>query len=103
MRNTRLLKKKLWKATAFFYLEFSISCKAIQVIKNPMAATAVYLLSSASMVLPLFLPKNVSAPPAIEPDSPACLPDCSNTITIIDIENNMCKIETAICILKDTS
>lgn len=44
------------------------------------------------MVLPLFLPKNVSAPPAIEPDNPADFPDCINTITIIDKAIIICKI-----------
>ena len=55
-----------------------------------MAATAVYLVSIASIVRPLFLPKNVSAPPAIDPERPACLPYCNNTIIIIEMANIMC-------------
>lgn len=56
----------------------------IEVTRKAIAANAVYLLSIASMVLPLFFPKNVSAPPAIIPDNPADLPDCNNTITIME-------------------
>jgi hypothetical protein len=64
----------------------------MDVIRKAMAANAVYLLSMASMVLPLFLPKKVSAPPAMDPDSPADFPDCSNTKTMIEIANKICKI-----------
>lgn len=66
----------------------------MEVTRKAMAANEVYLLSSASNVLPLFLPKKVSAPPAMEPDKPACLPDCNNTITIIDNANKICSILT---------
>jgi len=52
----------------------------------------VYLFNIASIVLPLFLPKKVSAPPAMEPDSPCDFPDCINTITIIDKAIIICKI-----------
>jgi len=69
----------------------------IDVIRNAIAAKDVYLLNMASIVLPLFFPKNVSAPPAIAPDNPADLPDWSSTITIIDNENSICSIETIIC------
>ena len=68
----------------------------MDVTRNIIAATDVYLLSKASMVLPLFFPKKVSAPPAIEPDNPAVFPDCSNTITIIDKANIIWNIETII-------
>ena len=60
-----------------------------------MAANDVYLPSNASIVLPLFFPKKVSAPPEIAPDNPADLPDCNKTITIIDTENTICNIFTS--------
>jgi len=65
------------------------NCKIIDVTKNATAAIEVYLPSNASRVLPLFLPKNVSAPPAIDPDKPADLPDCINTM--ITMANAMIK------------
>jgi hypothetical protein len=68
----------------------------IEVTINMIAATDVYLLKIASIVLPLFFPKNVSAPPAIEPESPADLPDCSKIIIMMDNENIICNIETII-------
>ena len=39
------------------------------------AAIFVHVTNIASIVLALFLPKNVSAPPAISPVIPALLPD----------------------------
>lgn len=45
-----------------------------------MARPEVILLKSSSR--PFFLPTNVSAPPAIAPDIPALLPDCSKTVAI---------------------
>ena len=42
----------------------------------------VALASLASSVLALPLERNVSAPPAMAPDRPALLPDCSSTITV---------------------
>lgn len=63
----------------YFYLKRD---SAIDVITNTTAATVVHLLNKASIVLPLFLPKKVSAPPAIEPDNPALFPDCKRTIAI---------------------
>ena len=60
------------------------------------AAADVIFDKIASIVLPLFLPKNVSAPPAIEPDKPAVLPDCIKTIAISAIATIMCKITIAI-------
>ncbi len=49
---------------------------------NNTATTEVTFDKIPSIVLPLFLPKNVSAPPAIAPDIPCVLPDCIKTITI---------------------
>jgi hypothetical protein len=60
--------------------------------KNATAAMAVYLLSIASIVLPLLFPKKDSAPPAMEPDKPADFPDCSNTIITIPNAIIICKI-----------
>jgi len=59
------------------------------VMRKDIAANDVYLLSIASMVLPLCFPKKVSAPPAMDPERPAVLPDWSRTITIIETANNM--------------
>ena len=64
--------------------------RIIDVTRKAMEANEVYLLSIASIVRPLLFPKNVSAPPAIVPDMPADLPDCSSTVTIMDIENKTC-------------
>lgn len=69
------------------YYAFKSKNSIIEVTRNPIAANAVYLLNIALIVRPLFLPKNVSAPPAIEPLSPADLPDCNNTISIIERAN----------------
>jgi len=71
--------------TRFFY--FRTRNNTIDVTRNMIAATDVYLLNRASIVLPLFFPKNVSAPPAIEPDNPADFPDCKRTIMIMESEN----------------
>ena len=49
--------------------------KTTEVATNNIATTAVALSSMPSIVLALFLPKNVSAPPPMLPDRPACLPD----------------------------
>jgi hypothetical protein len=68
------------------------------VIRNAIAAIEVYLLKIASIVLPLFFPKNVSAPPAMEPDRPADLPDWRSTITVREIANSIWIIDTIICI-----
>lgn len=64
----------------------------IEVTRNAIEAKDVYLLSIESIVRPLLLPKNVSAPPAIVPDMPDVLPDWSSTVIIIDIENITWKI-----------
>jgi len=68
----------------------------IEVTKKAIDANDVYLLSIASIVRPLLLPKKVSAPPAMTPEMPDALPDCSSTITIIEIENITCKMFTII-------
>lgn len=69
-----------------------IICNTIEVTRKAIAAKAVSLLSIASIVLPLFLPKKVSAPPAIEPERPACLPDCKRTTTIMKSAKSTCTI-----------
>lgn len=37
-----------------------------------------------------FLPKNVSAPPLMEPDKPALRPDCSKTVAITPRQQIIC-------------
>jgi len=49
---------------------------------NAPAAILVAFCSVSIRVLALFLPKKVSAPPAIEPDRPALFPDWSKTAAI---------------------
>lgn len=56
----------------------------MDVIRNAIATNFVYFSNIASNVRPLFFPKKVSAPPAIEPDNPALFPDCNNTTAIND-------------------
>lgn len=77
----------------------------MDVTRNIIAAIEVYLLNNASRVLPLFFPKNVSAPPAMDPDKPADLPDCKRTMIMMDNENIIWNIETMIWIAdkKNTS
>jgi len=76
----------------------------MEVMRKAIAAKDVYLLKIASIVLPLFFPKNVSAPPATEPESPAVLPDWSKTITIMDNENIKCNIvKIILSALKDNT
>lgn len=48
-------------------------------MRNNVAEIVVILESIASIVLALFLPKNVSAPPEIAPERPALLPCCIRT------------------------
>ena len=57
---------------------------------NKMAIIIVALLSISSM--PFFLPKKVSAPPAMEPDKPALFPDC-NKIYILSHEGRIIQFE----------
>jgi len=66
-------KTKKKEVSLFFY--FSNIYSIIDVTIKPIAIYVVYFDSIASMVLPLFLPKKVSAPPAILPERPAALPD----------------------------
>jgi hypothetical protein len=63
---------------------------------NMIATADVYLLKIASIVLPLFFPKNVSAPPAIDPESPSDLADCSKIIIMMAKEKIICNTETII-------
>lgn len=72
-----------------FYQDLIKIYKTIDVIRKAIAANVVNLESIASIVLPLFLPKKVSAPPVILPVSPALLPDWSKTITIIANAKNI--------------
>jgi hypothetical protein len=55
-----------------------------------MATYTVILLKNSSR--PFFLPKKVSAPPAIAPDSPALLPDCNRITAISPKQSNTCNI-----------
>ena len=68
-----------------FVLENEKIVKPKEVITNTIAAYVVHLPSIPFNVLALFLPKKVSAPPAISPEIPALLPDCNITIKIRDI------------------
>jgi len=65
--------------------------KTIDTTKKAAAIIHVYLPSIASRVLPLYFPKNVSAPPAIEPESPALFPDCKSTTIISAIAKRSSK------------
>lgn len=55
-------------------------------MKKAMEIYFVHFASFASIVRPLFLPKNVSAPPAIAPERPEERLSCNRTTTIIKIE-----------------
>ena len=55
--------------------QLSTSASTSEVTTNKIATTAVAFSSMPSRVFALFLPKKVSAPPPIEPESPADLPD----------------------------
>ena len=55
---------------------------AVEFVKADAGLDFVALASLASRVLALPLERNVSAPPAMAPDRPALLPDCSSTITV---------------------
>ena len=50
--------------------------------RKAMATHLVAFASLAYQVLALFLDRKVSAPPAMAPDRPAVLPDCSRTTAI---------------------
>jgi len=63
------------------------------IAKKTAANNLVVLLKNSS--IPFFLPKKVSAPPAIDPDRPAEVPDCSNTVAIIAKAITTCTIVKA--------
>lgn len=86
----------------FHYL-LIISANTNAVTTNAIATTDVHLPNIASIVLDLFLPKNVSAPPAIVPDKPAVFPDCSRTTAISITEKIICKTVKAILSNRYTS
>lgn len=46
--------------------------------------------------IPFFLPNMVSAPPEIEPDKPALLPDCKRTVAISAIDEITCNAMMAV-------
>ena len=58
--------------------------------KNSAEAAIEHLASISSM--PFFLPKKVSAPPAMEPLRPALLLDCSKTLIISAMAHSICRI-----------
>ena len=60
---------------------------------NEIAAITVSLESIPSQDFALFLPKNVSAPPAIEPDRQACFPDWRRTTAIMKTARMTCTTE----------
>jgi hypothetical protein len=96
IRHQGNTKKTMHFCTVFYIFSHRIRNKITDVIRNATATTDVYLLSKASSVLPLFFPKNVSAPPAIDPERPADLADWRSTTTTMEIEKIICKIVTII-------
>lgn len=68
--------------------------KLSAVAPNNAATTIVTFPSNSSR--PFFFPNSVSAPPAIEPERPALLPDCRTTAAIRTIERTTWRAVTAI-------
>ncbi len=64
----------------------------IEVTMKSNATAAVHFARIPSKDLALFLPKNVSAPPAIEPESPCCAPDWKRTIATNTTASITCTI-----------
>ena len=70
--------------------------RTIEVMMKKTAIIAVHLAKMPSMLLALFLPKNVSAPPEIEPERPSCEPDWKRTTAV----NNTARITWTIVKIK---
>ena len=85
-------KEKQTIASAKSFCYFVMKNNTSEVMINNTATTAVPLARIPSMLLALFLPKKVSAPPAIEPERPCCAPDWKRTIAISTIASTTCTI-----------
>lgn len=90
--SMRRKKEKQTEPSAKSFCYFVIKNKTSDVMIKSTATTAVALARIPSMLLALFLPKKVSAPPAIEPESPSCEPDWKRTIAINITASTTCTI-----------
>ncbi len=62
----------------------------------PKAAPSTMVIFARNSSSPFFLPSNVSAPPAMEPDNPALFPDCNNITAINPTDSRTCSTVSAI-------